>query len=74
MSLIGGKEKCKRSYPHMPDRLINNLIKPEAKVSVAPWSKIENDVARLKVLIEVAFRDRGSCGYDLSQPMRRANS
>ena len=56
----------------MPDRLIDNLLKPEAKVSVVPWSRI--NVNNLTTLVEAAFLDRAHCEYDLSRPMRRANS
>lgn len=63
-----------RIYPHMPARIIDNLVKPEAKISVVPWSRIADRPDRLKFLVDVAFRDRASCQYDLSQPMRRANS
>ncbi|MCY3954822.1 MAG: TIR domain-containing protein [Nitrospira sp.] len=59
-------------YPYMPDRLIDNLLEPEAKVSVVPWSRI--NAARLKFLVDAAFEDRGRCEYDLSRSMRRANS
>ena len=45
---------------------------PEAKISVAPWDRI--NVETLKFLIDAAFEDRGRCVYDLSRPMRRANS
>ena len=66
------RTEYERRYPHMPDRIIDNLLKPQAKVSVAPWNKI--DVAKLKFLIDATFRDRGRCEYDLSRRMRRANS
>ena len=59
-------------HPYMPDRLIDNLLKPEAKVSVVPWSRI--NVNNLTTLVEAAFLDRAHCEYDLSRPMRRANS
>ena len=71
---IHSREEYERRYPYMPIRLVDNLLKPEAKVSVAPWNRIESDVAGLKFLVDVAFWDRSSCDYDLSRPMRRANS
>ncbi len=69
---VDTRAEYESQYPYMPDRLIDNLLKPEAKVSVAPWSRI--DAAKLKFLVDAAFEDRGRCEYDLSQPMRRANS
>ncbi len=62
-----------RKYPYMPERLIDNLSDPNAIISVVPWEKAtEPDI--LRTLVEVAFRDRDQCKYDLSRPMRRANS
>ena len=61
-------------YPYMPGRLIDNLVKPEAKISVTPWSRIENNGPMLHTLIDLAFRDRRGCEYDIRRPMRRANS
>ena len=69
---VNTRAEYERRYPYMPDRIIDNLLKPEAKVSVAPSSRI--DAAKLKFLIDAAFQDRGRCQYDLSRPMRRANS
>lgn len=61
-----------RRYPHMPDRIIDNLVRPDVKISVVPWARINGET--LKFLIEAAFRGRKSCPYDLRRPMRRANS
>jgi len=56
----------------MPDRIIDNLLKSEAEVSVIGWDKLSVD--KLKYMIEKAFEDRTSCEYDLSRSMRRINS
>ena len=66
------RAEYERLYPYMPDRLIDNLLKPEAKVSVVPWSRI--NVNSLTTLVQAAFLDRAHCEYDLSRPMRQANS
>lgn len=66
------RAEYERRYPYMPDRIIDNLLKPEAKISVAPWDRINETT--LKFLIDAAFEDRARCVYDLSSPMRRANS
>ena len=63
-----------RRYPYMPSRIIDNLLKKGAKVSVTNWDKIAEDLNKLKLLIDLTYNDRSSCDYDLSQPMRRANS
>ena len=61
-----------RRYPYLPGRIIDNLLTTEARISVVPWERI-NEVA-LEFLVESAFRNRSNCSYDLSTPMRRANS
>ena len=70
---INSRAEYERRYPYMPDRIIDNLLKAEAKVSVTNWSKIREPNI-LKFLVDATFQDRHSCEYDLSQPMRRANS
>ena len=69
---INTRAEYERRHPYMPDRIVDNLLKPEAKISVVPWSRINEST--LRTLVEVAFRDRVNCAYDLSRPMRRANS
>ena len=59
-------------YPCMPDRIIDNLMRPKVKISVVPWERI--NVRTLKFLIEAAFHNRANCAYDLSRSMRRGNS
>ena len=69
---VDTKAEYESRYPYMPERLIDNLLKPEAKISVIPWNRI--DAARLKFLVDAAFNDRGRCEYDLGRKMRRRNS
>ena len=63
-----------RWYPYMPARIIDNLLSKEAKISVAKWDKIMNDPGILEFLIDATYKDRTACNYDLSRPMRKANS
>ena len=58
----------------MPDRIVDNLLAPKAKVSVVNWDKAVADPSYLSYLIDVTHADRASCVYDLSRPLRRANS
>lgn len=71
---INSREEYETRYPYVPDRIIDNLLKAEAKVSVTSWSKIESDPDKLSFLIGATFEDRGNCAYDLSRLLRRANS
>ena len=61
-------------YPCMPERIVDNLLKKGAKVSVTNWDRITADINKLRFLIETTFRDRATCDYDLSRPMKRSNS
>lgn len=69
---ISTRAEYEQRYPYMPDRLIDNLLAPKAKISVVPWNRI--NAISLKFLIDVAFNDRALCEYELSRLMRRANS
>jgi len=69
---IDNRAEYERLYPHIPERIIDNLVKPDVKISVIPWNRINTKT--LGFLIEVAFRNRHNCKYDLSRVMRRANS
>lgn len=69
---IESRAEYERRYPYLSDRLIDNLMKSGAKVSVTNWDKITQQT--LTFLIEAAHNDRSQCEYDLSRAMRRANS
>ena len=70
---ISSRAEYERRYPAMPARIIDNLRAPSALISVVPWDKA-CDPDKLRVLVELAFRDRGKCDYDLSRLMRRQNA
>lgn len=61
-------------YPCMPQRIIDNLLAPDAKVSVTNWDRVTSSPEKLKLLIDLTYQDKAACNYDLGRPMRRANS
>ncbi len=71
---VSTRAEYERRYPHMPARIIDNLLEREAKISVVRWTRIARSPAKLRWLVEAAFQDRSLCKYDLSRRMRRANS
>ncbi len=71
---ISKRSEYESRYPYMPERIIDNLLNKESKISVVDWTKIENNPSILSFLIESTFNDRTGCNYDLSRPLRRANS
>ncbi len=73
-SSIDNRKEYESRYPYMPDRIVDNLLNNDAKVSVTNWSKIENSLERLSFLIDATYKDRTNCKYDLSRPMRRVDS
>ena len=70
---ITSRSEYERRYPYMPDRIIDNLLKESAKISITNWDKITNNIENLRFLIDATFRDRERCEYDLSRTMRRMN-
>jgi len=71
---IETRSEYERRYQYMPDRIIDNLLNKEAFISVTNWDNIIDDIEKLRLLIELTFRDRSKCKYDLSRPMRRKNA
>lgn len=65
------KEQEER-YPYLPNRIIDNLLQPKAKISVTRWSDL--NAYKIRLLIDLTFNDKGNCEYDLSRPMRRKDS
>ena len=72
-TFVSTRAEYNRLYPHMPARIIDNLVASEAYVSVVPWEKAL-DANKLRTLIDLAFDDRVRCKYDLSTTMRRRNA
>ena len=71
---IDSRTEYEGRYPFLSDRIIDNLLKKEAKISVVPWSKINNNRENLQFLINAMFDDRVSCEYDMSRDLIRQNS
>lgn len=69
---VTARSEYEMRYPKMPARIIDNLIEESVRISVVPWEKAY-DPNKLRILVELAFRDRSRCGYDLSRSMRRQN-
>ena len=69
---VDSRAEYERRYPHFPDRIIDNLIAPEANISVIPWGRVNSGT--LGTLVDFAFTGRASSKYDLSRPMRRNDS
>ena len=40
---IDERAEYERRYPHMPDRIVDNLVKPDIKISVVPWGRINGN-------------------------------
>jgi hypothetical protein len=70
---IDNRAEYERRYPHMPVRIIDNLLAGGVKISIVPWSKIQSQPDNLRFLVEATCNDRADCNYDLSRPMKRQN-
>lgn len=64
------KSDYERRHPNLPERIIDNLFNPDARISVCPWDRIEQHPDRLQWLIEASFQSRLTNRYDTSLPMR----
>ena len=71
---VDTRTEYEQRYPYMPDRIIDNLIKSDVTISVTSWDRVFGRKEQLAFLIDRAFDNRANCGYDLSRPMRRADS
>jgi len=58
------------TFPLLPDRIIDNLISEDVKISVTTWNIVYNNPEILRYLIEIAHKDKIKCNYDLSRQMR----
>lgn len=61
-------------HPYLPERIIDNLLNPEAKISVTNWGDIKNNPYFLSELIDKTFSSKSTNSYDLSREMRKNNS
>jgi len=69
---ISTRAEYERRYPYLPARIIDNLLKTEAKISVVNWNEL--NIEKLRFLIHATFEDKVNCQYDLSRTMKRSNS
>lgn len=60
-----------RRYPYLPERIIDNLLAKDVKISVTKWGDLNTEDLRL--LIDLTYQDKESCQYDMSRKMRRNN-
>ena len=71
---VDTRAQFNRDYPYMPDRIIDQLLAPGAKVSVINWNDFYPYFPeKLERLIDNAYNHREVCKYDLARPMRRRN-
>ena len=68
---FGSEAAYKERYPELPERIIDNLVNLDAKISVCSWHRVWNRPDRLKWLIDVAYQSRRTNEYDLSEPRRK---
>ncbi|TKU16507.1 TIR domain-containing protein [Citrobacter sp. wls827] len=70
--------KCRSDYeerhPFLPERIIDNLLNPNAKISVTNWNSIKDNPSFLSELIDKTFDSKKTNNYNLSREMRKNNS
>ncbi len=60
-------DEYKKRFPYIPERIIDNIVVPEAQISVVNWSKVTPE--RLRIMIENAVGCSEGCAYDTSRPI-----
>ena len=70
---IRTESEYRRLYPRMPARIIDNLLKPEAVISVVPWDRIRDNPQALHWLVEKTAEIGSQNDYDLRRRMLRKN-
>ena len=63
-----------RRYPYMPPRIIDNLLNPDAKISVVNWDDIIDKPKELQLLIDLTYKHKDKCIYDMKRKMRKKDS
>ena len=69
---VNARTELERRFPHLPERIVDNLESPNSGISVVPWERLSPE--RLGFLINAAFDGRTKCEYVLRGPMRKRNS
>ena len=59
-----------QNFSAMPERIIDNIVNPNANISIVPWDRIENNPKNLAWLIEATANSRRTNAYDLILPMQ----
>ena len=70
---VDNRDEFEKSYPFLPDRIIDNLGKTDCKISITKWDVIWPNLYNLAKLIDWAYDNRLSNQYDLSRPMMEYN-
>lgn len=70
---LSTKAEYRELYPDMPQRIVDNLAKPGVRLSVVPWSRVENQPENLRFLVDATARVASTNDYDLTLPMRTNN-
>ena len=71
---VNSREECERMFPCMPERILNNLVRPSVTISVVPWNVIVYSPNNLALMLELTHRNRMNCNYDHSAPRRKNNT
>ena len=70
---IDSRIEYEKRYPYLSNRIIDNLLNKDAKISVTKWNTIIDNPEGFKKLIDLTFENRLNNKYDLSRAMRKRN-
>ena len=67
---ITSRQEYERRFPHLPHRIIDNLLVPNSNISITNWKDVIDQPERLRLLIECAHLARAGSEYDTSRDLR----
>ncbi len=73
-SYVSSRSEFAQRHQYLPDRILDCLGNGGHYISIVPWNRIDAQPLALSYLIDACYNDRTKATYDLSRPMRRANS
>lgn len=71
---IDSRTEYENKHPYLPDKIIDNLLQKNVKISITNWNDIASNSAFLSELIDRTFNARTNNECDLSREMRKNNN
>lgn len=67
------REDFEKGFKYVPERIIDKLQTEKVEIAVINWDFISDNLGKLVIFIDEAFKRRKTNEYDHSRPLRRHN-